>query len=276
MFGYVKLSNDAQQSERGIFQTFMCGICKATKNYSSKARTAVGNDITFLNVLFHSFLQQEVEVVKGKCVAHPFKDRTLMTVDEVCSKLATANVLLTYLSLADHVQDEKSLTKKLAKKLFEKDFKLACEKEPELATALQQECLSLAKLEQQKETSIDVVSHPSAQLLVHVAKTVVGKSNKFLLDLCYNVGKWVYLIDACDDFNKDLRKKSYNPFQQAYGSKLDKKALEEISFLLNTVTNRAVMCLNDLNLTKYNCILHNVVYKTFRQENERVLKKIRG
>ena len=277
MFGYVKLSADATKGEKGIFQTFMCGVCLATKDYSQKARTAVGNDITFLNVLFHSVLEQEVQVEKGRCVSHPITPRPLMKVDEICQKLATANVLLTYLSLADHAKDEGNFAKKIAKKAFQKDYEKACQRERLLADKLSLECVELARLEEGEANSLDQVCHKSAQLLVHICHSVFGQDcNKFLQDLCYNVGKWVYLIDAADDFNIDLRKKAYNPFRQFYGEKLDAKALEEIEFLLNAVSNRAVMCLNDLNLTKYTCILNSIMYKTFREENQRVLKKLRG
>ena len=217
MFGYVKLSADATKGEKGIFQTFMCGVCLATKDYSQKARTAVGNDITFLNVLFHSVLEQEVQVEKGRCVSHPITPRPLMKVDEICQKLATANVLLTYLSLDDHAKDEGNFAKKIAKKAFQKDYEKACQRERLLADKLSLECVELARLEEGEATSLDQVCHKSAQLLVHICHSVFGQDcNKFLQDLCYNVGKWVYLIDALDDYDKDKKKGAYNPFLLAY------------------------------------------------------------
>jgi hypothetical protein len=32
------------------------------------------------------------------------------------------------------------------------------------------------------------------------------------------IGKWIYLIDALDDYDKDVKKGAYNPFVLAYGA----------------------------------------------------------
>ena len=32
------------------------------------------------------------------------------------------------------------------------------------------------------------------------------------------MGKWIYLIDALDDYDKDKKKGAYNPFVLAYGA----------------------------------------------------------
>ena len=36
--------------------------------------------------------------------------------------------------------------------------------------------------------------------------------------LFYAVGKWIYLIDALDDYDKDLKKGAYNPFALYYNA----------------------------------------------------------
>jgi hypothetical protein len=36
--------------------------------------------------------------------------------------------------------------------------------------------------------------------------------------LFYAIGKWIYLIDALDDYDKDKKKGAYNPFILAYGA----------------------------------------------------------
>jgi hypothetical protein len=58
--------------------------------------------------------------------------------------------------------------------------------------------------------------------------------------LFYAVGKWIYLIDALDDYDKDKEKGAYNPFLLAYKAEC-RKALtegeyaEEVAFIFRSV-----------------------------------------
>ena len=44
-------------------------------------------------------------------------------------------------------------------------------------------------------------------------------------DLAYNLGKWIYLIDALDDFDKDKKSENFNVFVNAYQDINDKQTL---------------------------------------------------
>ena len=48
---------------------------------------------------------------------------------------------------------------------------------------------------------------------------------------------------------------------------------EDVQFLMYAVLNRVAMSYNDLNLTKYNCILQNVLYDSIRDKTKEVLSK---
>ena len=54
-------------------------------------------------------------------------------------------------------------------------------------------------------------------------------------ELSYNLGKWIYLIDALDDFDKDLKNGEYNVFVNAYKGVNSKEELvrEKITDLQN-------------------------------------------
>ena len=42
------------------------------------------------------------------------------------------------------------------------------------------------------------------------------KATQETRDLFYAIGKWIYLIDALDDYDKDKKKGAYNPFVLHY------------------------------------------------------------
>ena len=65
------------------------------------------------------------------------------------------------------------------------------------------------------------------------------KATKHTRNLFYAVGTWIYLIDALDDYDKDLVKKGYNPFVLAYGAesrcKLVEAHAEDMQFIFGTI-----------------------------------------
>ena len=278
MFGYLQIDKAAlEDGQRGLYQSFMCGLCFSTKKYfSDKARIAINYDVNFFNVLFHSFRDADVQIDKRTCFFHPVKKRTVVQPTDLTDKLSIANVLLVYLNLYDDVVDEGGIKKKAALKAFKKDYLKAQRLMPNLDAALTQNYQKLRELEQSGCETLDKVCHPFAQMSQEFCRHILQTDNKFLLNLCYNVGKWVYLIDALDDIKQDLRKGVYNPVVkcfniQSLGDVV--KSYDDISFVMYSTLNTIASCFNDLNLTKYNCLLTNLLYKSLRQKTESILDK---
>lgn len=282
VFGYITVDKSKlSEGEQGLYQTFMCGVClSAKKFFSNKSRIAVGYDINFFNVLFHSVLGLDVAVNKCRCIAHPVTKRTVLQTTDVTDKVAICNVLLTELDLLDDVNDGAPLKKRLAYKAFKKDYARAQKLLPVADKIFSDECLALAKLEKEYCTVIDKVAHPFATLSQKFSTVVLGENaNEFVQTLCYNVGKWVYLADALDDVAKDIRRGNYNPFVSAYSLKKASDVtehLDEISFELFTTLNRIAQSYNDLNLTKYKCLLDNVIYHSMRDKTTQILNSYRS
>jgi hypothetical protein len=278
MFGYLQIDKAAlEDGQRGLYQSFMCGLCFSTKKYfSNKARIAINFDINFFNLLFHSCQDVDVEIEKRTCFFHPIKKSTMLQPTELTDKLAIANVLLVYLNLYDDVVDDGGIKKKAALKAFKKDYAKAQKLMPGLDQALTEGYKQLRELEQSGCDVLDKVCHPFAQMSQQLCKHVLQTENKFLLNLCYNVGKWVYLIDALDDIKQDLRKGAYNPLVRCFNiSSVDEvvTSYDDISFVMYSTLNTIASCFNDLNLTKYHCLLTNLLYKALRQKTESILNK---
>ena len=276
MFGYIKPQTN-NNGLKGMHQSFMCQVCLSAKKHSNRARAIVGNDVAFFNVLFHSFLQKHVITNQARCKLHFITKQQLLLPDEISNDLADANVLLTFLSLQDKVFDnDAKLKHKIAKACLKKDYLKAKSNAPELANNLENDCLELRKLEKEKCNVFDKVCHPSAMLIYHVAEHVLKqRATPKILNLCYNLGKWVYLVDCIDDYWQDTKNKVYNPINACFGT-VNESVFVDLKFLLNVVSNVAITSFNDLNLEFYSNLLKEVLYKTIRSENERVLNKLKG
>ena len=281
MFGYLDVNkNNIEDGQRGLWQAFMCGLCFSTKKlFGNLPRMFITNDVNFFNVLFHSALETDVEVQNSRCFSHPIKKRTVAKPSELTDKLAVANVILTYLKLYDDVVDGGGVAKRTALRTFKKPYKKAQRLWAELDERLRASYEDLRKLERSDCASLDEVSHCFATLSQNFCKLVLAeRTSEFAETLCYNLGKWIYLIDALDDAEKDLKRGNYNPFVAYYGvTNIQGLAAryDEISFLTYAVLNRIAQSFNDMNLYKYTCILKNVLFDSIREKNEQILLKLK-
>lgn len=258
----------------------MCGLCFSTKKqFGNLPRMFITNDVNFFNVLFHSFEEMDVQVEQSYCFSHPVKKRSVLQTTELTDKLAVANVILTYWNLYDDVVDGGSAKKRAALSLFKKPYKKAQKLWQQLDEAVCERYNELRELEKGRCKSLDVVSHAFAALSQDFCRLTLGeKCTEFAETLCYNVGKWIYLIDALDDAQKDIKRGNYNPFVCCYGAKRFEDLFchrEEISFVMFAVLNRIAQSFNDLNLSKYTCVLKNVLFESIRAKTEQVLSKLK-
>ena len=279
MFGYLDIDKTTlEDGQRGLWQSFMCGLCFSTKElYGNFPRMFITNDVNFFNVLFHSILGVEVELNQSRCFSHPFKKRTVLQETELTRKLSTANVLLTYWNVYDDTVDGGSIGKVTALKALSRTYNKAKKDFPALDDMLAKRYGELRAMENSGVDGIDRIAHAFSQLTEDFATLILGENaTDHAKTLCYNLGKWIYLIDALDDAEKDLRRKQYNPFVTHYGAKsFDelKFNCDELQFEIYAVLNRVASAYNDMNLQKYTCLLDNVIYKSIRNKTNDILHK---
>ena len=278
MFGYLDVQKDTlNDGQRGLWQTFMCGLCFSTKKLVGNIpRMTITNDINCFNILFHSILDVDVNIEHKNCFSSPFKKRTVIEMTEITDKLSLANVLLTYWNIHDDVVDGDK-GKKLIESVYKKYHKKAQPQVQALDDIIAKRYNQLRELEKGDCDSIDIVSDSFAMLSLDFCNFVLGeKSSDYAQTLCYNLGKWIYLIDALDDAQKDLKRGNYNPFVKCYKaqSMADLSThKDEIQFVMYTALNRIAQSFNDLNLTKYTCLLKNIFFQSIRNKTKDILKK---
>lgn len=226
MFGYVKTDYpNLIIKDTVLYQSMYCGLCKAIgKSCGNKGRFCLNYDLTFLSVLLHNYLNFDVKIEKERCIIHWFKKRPVAKVDALSERIGALNVILAYHKCADDVLDEKKGG--IKKAFFKKPYKKAVKKEPELDKIVSKYYKKLIALENANCDSIDMVADPFGNMMQDIVSLLVGEGeHQDLKALSYGLGKWIYLIDALDDFDKDLKKGSFNVFRNAYKSAKTKEQL---------------------------------------------------
>ena len=126
----------------------------------------------------------------------------------------------------------------------------------------------LTDLENSSECiSIDELSHSFADLTGFLI-TFYYKDKDFhedLYKLGYNLGRWIYIIDAYDDLEEDMKNNKFNAINKAFNSEglsfeeLIKAQRDRIEFNLMISASTTVDALNNLPIVKNNDLLFNIL-----------------
>lgn len=278
MFGYLKPDKPyLYLKDETLYNALYCGICKSIKQVSGNvSRFALNYDIAFLSALAHNVLGVDVDIKKQRCIAHPIKSRPIAKVDEISKKLASLNLILAHYKLKDDVLDEHKGNFKSA--LISKGYKRAKKAEPEIEKIVSNGYKNLLKLEEKGEKSVDIVSDSFATLMAEVSNVLFKEfATEHTYNLTYAIGKWVYLIDALDDYDKDIKNKSFNVFYNAYGqssySEFIDKNSSEIAFIFNTILAQIAETYKNIPKKFNGDLVENILFKGIPKTTVSILKK---
>ena len=241
MFGYVRADTPHLYiKDDTLYRAMYCGLCKGIAQVcGNAARMGLSYDITFLSVILHNIKGEDVKIEKQHCLTHCIRSRQMAEVDELTRQLGALNTLLAYYKYTDDIEDgDGGRGKRL---FFKKGFKRAKAKYPQIERLVRENLAEQAKAERAKTESVDRAADATANMLAAFSDYELSdKATEHTHKLFYAVGKWIYLIDALDDYDKDRKKGAYNPFYYAYNASgkeelLQGKRGEEVRFIFHSV-----------------------------------------
>ena len=227
MFGYVKPRLcELSDSERELYNACYCGLCHALgKNHGFKSRFILRYEFVFLVMLFWQ-PGVELKIKKKRCIASPVKKKSLCIQSSALDICADLSIMFFIHKLKDDVVDKsffQSIPYRLLLWMFRRSYKKAACANPALADIMDSNLLSLYALEKDSERSMDIVAEKFADILCAAVPSKVPQDTmRPLKELLYHLGRWIYIIDACDDYSSDLKSKTYNAVAARFSSKGEK------------------------------------------------------
>ena len=278
MFGYVK-SDYANLYVRDtvLYKAMYCGLCKSIgATCGQKARFVLNYDLAFLSVWLHNVMGVDIVVNKEHCVVHPIVKKPIANVDELSKRIASLNVILAHYKIEDSIIDKDG--GRIKKSFLRSSYKKAKALEPQLDEIVKNRYKELRELELKNVDSIDLSADPFGNMLKDVVKVLTGEEfNENIGEIAYNLGKWIYLIDAIDDYDKDLKKKSFNVFVNAYGFMSKEKLLKEKKQDIINAISPAIMRIGEKSrLIKYKFnhdLCDNILNRGLILETKRILER---
>ena len=259
MFGYVRINKmDLTFREYEHYKAYYCGLCKYLKrNHTELSRMTINYDITFLIVLLSSIYQPSAQVFHEKCIVDPVKKKKHI-INEITEYAASMNILLAYYKLEDDVNDEGDIKSRLVRRAYRKSFKTAYDKYPQKADFIKACLGELRSLEEDQSTSIDQTSNCFARLLEEIFDYKDDEYRDRLRKVGFNIGKYIYIMDAYEDLDQDLEKGRYNPFSSY---KDDREGLKvKVDKLIGMTLARLEEAILNLDIKVNKSIIDNIIY----------------
>ncbi|WDC85659.1 DUF5685 family protein [Caloramator sp. mosi_1] len=252
MFGYVApLKGELKVRELEIFRGYYCGVCKSLGKINYPTKYVLNYDMTFL-ALFLSSIKYDIDTPKRRFCGYKVS-RVNYFQNKYIDYAAVMNIILTNRKLLDDYNDDKNIISLLLSKILNiKDTREFKNKICEIDKNLKE----MSLLEKQNSPDIDRLSHIFGEITKETFDVLEGKEGEILKYLGYNLGRWIYVVDALDDLEKDIRENKYNPIVYAFNyqkedeHKFKERVVENIRFVLYSYLENITKAYELLNIKR--------------------------
>ncbi|MBP3495579.1 MAG: hypothetical protein J6K52_05160 [Clostridia bacterium] len=279
MFGYIKPNiSELKVRDNELYKAAYCGLCRTMGKTTGRfSKMTLSYDFAFLALLRMAITGEKGVVKMRRCIAHPIKKVPMLEINESLKFGAKASVILTRLKLRDNINDSRGFARFKAKMaslvsiFLKKTDKELIPLEQKISGYIDE----LSELEGENTDSIDRVADTFGKLLGTLAEYGIdGEIKETVYNIGYHLGKWIYVIDACDDMKDDARTGSFNALINAYGKELAESQKEMIKCALYMELNAMSQCVEKLDFSKardIEGIIKNIVYLGMPAEVRRVM-----
>ena len=280
MFGYIRTDvPEMRVRENEYYRAVYCGLCRAQGKCTGQcSRFTLNYDMVFLALLRLAVQGRQVEIKRGRCIAHPFRKRAYVAHCEPLAYCAYAAAILTHGKIADDLVDERGLKRlkaRMAKPLTSHMRKKALKKYSELDKRVVEGLGKLSEIERQNLSSVDIPADAFGDILADILSFgLEGNDEKIMRNIGRHVGRWIYIVDAVDDLDEDIKKNRFNAFERLYNGEIPERERESVanSLRLELLAAEPSFDLIDYNgLDDIEAIIGNIIYLGMPRVAEKAL-----
>lgn len=285
MYGYVRTHTpELRVREQEYYRAVYCGLCRTMGKCTGQcSRMTLSYDMTLFALVRLALTGTQPTFKRRRCLAHPTRKRPMA---EPCDELAfcaCASAILMHYKVKDDLQDERGLKRTAATAVspFVASMRRRAMKRGygDMDGGVYRSMKALSELEASRLPSADEPATLFGELMGSLlAYGLKGNQAKLAYTVGLHVGRWVYLIDAADDYAEDMKYHRYNALACLYGdpsmTELTEGKRQEIKTALLAELmelERAFDLLDTSDQPNLSGVLSNILYEGMPREAERVL-----
>lgn len=253
MFGIVTAArSELTEEQRGRYGAVYCGICRRIRiQHTGFARLGLSYDMAFLALFLMSLYEPEETSGKRACGLHPVKPRPWVD-NEYIRYAADLNVVLAYYKCMDDVADEGRLRARLLGGHLKNRMADLEQTYPRQCQAVRTSLERLSELERAGHSSPDAPANTFGELMGELLVFREDLWAPILRQVGFYLGRFIYLSDAIEDYDEDIKHGRYNP--------LNGHSRERWDDYLVLAMGRCTDYYERLPLVQDKAILDNILY----------------
>ena len=283
MFGYVVPEKpELKIREYELFRAYYCGVCKSIgRRLGQIPRLTLTYDAAFL-ALFLSCAAGVTPVVKSqRCIAHPLKKRNMAAGNDIIDYASDINILLAYYKMEDNWKDDRSYLAAAGRLLLKPGYRKLLRKHRKKCDIIENRLKELSLLEKEKCASMDKAAEPFAKLMEEIMayEPLCGDegTGRILRWTGYNLGKWIYILDAFNDIEDNIKKGAYNSLIYQFGykgediNKFKQGIRDRVEFNLTYSLSQITGAYELIENSKRSGVVENIIYLGMLRRTEQIL-----
>ena len=217
MFGYIAINKaEMKFKDFDVYHSYYCGLCKRLKEmYGRRGQTTLSYDMTFLIVLLSGLYEPDAELTHVNCIAHPFQKHAART-NEFTDYAAAMNVVLSYYKCEDDWADEHKKKGYVSARLLRSSMESVKQTYPDKTVLIASRLKQISMIEEAGETNLDTMAGLFGDIMAEIFACRKDEWETSLRKFGFFLGKFIYLMDAYEDVEKDIENGSYNPLKDAF------------------------------------------------------------
>lgn len=259
MFGYISIQkNSLSEADWQSYRSYYCGLCRALRQrFGTMYRLLLSYDLAFLALLLTALHEDDDSHMCGtqRCPLHPFSKTPCLS-NAYIDYAADMTVLLAYHKCRDQWLDEKSLLSRAEAHLLHKSVLQLSQHYPRQAGAIEVYMREQQLAEQRNEEDLDTVANLTGQMLGELcAMQPIWREQ--LQEFGFRLGRFIYIMDAYEDIDKDIRHQNYNPLRKLRQQEDFEQRCAE---LLNGLMADCAEVFERLPVVLHSSLLRNIIY----------------
>ena len=274
MLGYVTIAKgELKIKEYDVYQGYYCAICKAMgRRCSQLSRFTLSYDSVFLAMVLAALEDTADEIQMQHCIVHPIQKKPVVLNQKAVDYAADVMVILAYHKFLDDWKDEKSPVGLAGKGALAGAYRKLAGRYPDVCEKVEAGLAALSKLEAENCGSLDLTAEAFAAVMEplftgYLEEAADAPRPRVLANLGRALGRWIYVIDAMDDYAEDAAKGSYNPLIYR------KNKLEGVGDLLYHYLADVMNAYDLLDIKKNKNIIENIIFMGLRLRTDKVLEE---
>ncbi len=254
MFGRViVLKNELKFKEFDIYRGYYCGLCGKLREYGFTYALSLNYDMTFLSILLSSLYETPKCEKTARCICHMCKKHLEIT-DSLTDYVADMTILLAYYKCLDDFEDDKNAAAKIYSGMIKKRVLKIRALYPQKCSKIKQ---YLSDLSTAQHSSLEEAANLFGNVLGEIFTPFNDEWHSTLYQMGFYLGKFIYIADAYEDFDSDIKKNKPNPLREMHSLNDFHK---ECIIILNMMATECALCFEKLPLVENIEILRNIIY----------------